>query len=135
MDAAHPCPTCRALAETVETQAEHIRQLQHELYGQSWEPPAWAPVTPVQRAMLSALLARDRIVSPDTLIDASRGLPRTWGSHPSRKMVEVTICKLRSILRRYGLEILTVRERGYWLPPETREALMRSEPPAQRDAA
>lgn len=113
------CPHC-------DEHQERIRQLEDELYGRGWEPPRHIHLTASERAILQTLMARDRIISKWTLVNATRGLPHTQGEEVDPKVADVQVCKLRIKLREHGLGdiIETVWAQGYRLTAEGRATLL-----------
>lgn len=73
----------------------------------------WVALSPVERALTSALVERfGAVVARDVL--ARRAWP---AGMPTRNALDVRIVRLRRRLEPLGLEIRTVRARGYLLQP------------------
>ena len=72
---------------------------------------AWTSLSPVERALTSALLDRFGAVVPR---DALAGAAWPAGA-PTRNALDVHVLRLRRRLAPLGLEIRTVRSRGYLL--------------------
>lgn len=73
----------------------------------------WVSLSPVEQSLASALLERFGAVVPrDALVD------RAWPSGtPTRNALDVHVLRLRRRIAGLGLEIRTVRSRGYLLQP------------------
>jgi DNA-binding response OmpR family regulator len=83
---------------------------------------AWVSLSPVEQALASALLDRFRtVVTRDALAD------RAWPQGvPTRNALDVHVLRLRRRIAPIGLEIRTVRSRGYLLEADrTRRTLAR----------
>jgi DNA-binding response OmpR family regulator len=74
---------------------------------------AWVSLSPVERALAAGLLERfGTVVGRDALA------ARAWPSGaPTRNALDVHVLRLRRRLASLGLEIRTVRSRGYVLQP------------------
>jgi DNA-binding response OmpR family regulator len=73
----------------------------------------WVPLSPVEQSLAAALLDRfGAVVGRDTL--ALRAWPRGL---PTRNALDVHVLRLRRRIAPLGLEIRTVRARGYLLQP------------------
>ena len=81
---------------------------------------AWVSLSPVEQSLASALLDRfGAVVTRDMMAD------RAWPSGvPTRNALDVHVLRLRRRVAPLGLEIRTVRSRGYLMQP--REAVMSS---------
>jgi DNA-binding response OmpR family regulator len=79
---------------------------------------AWVSLSPVEQSLASAMLDRfGAVVTRDMLAD------RAWPSGvPTRNALDVHVLRLRRRIAPLGLEIRTVRSRGYLMQP--REAAM-----------
>jgi hypothetical protein len=71
----------------------------------------WVTLSPVERALASALVDRyGAVVGRDTLVR------RAWpGGSPTRNALDVHMLRLRRRIASLGLEVRTVRARGYLL--------------------
>jgi hypothetical protein len=71
----------------------------------------WVTLSPVERALASALVDRfGAVVGRDTLVR------RAWpGGSPTRNALDVHMLRLRRRIAPLGLEVRTVRARGYLL--------------------
>ena len=71
----------------------------------------WVTLSPVERALASALVDRfGAVVGRDTLVR------RAWpGGSPTRNALDVHMLRLRRRIATLGLEVRTVRARGYLL--------------------
>jgi hypothetical protein len=71
----------------------------------------WVTLSPVERALASALVDRfGAVVGRDTLVR------RAWaGGNPTRNALDVHMLRLRRRIATLGLEVRTVRARGYVL--------------------
>jgi DNA-binding response OmpR family regulator len=74
---------------------------------------AWVPLSPVEQALVAGLLERfGTVVGRDALA------ARAWPSGaPTRNALDVHVLRLRRRVAALGLEIRTVRSRGYVLQP------------------
>lgn len=81
---------------------------------------AWVSLSPVEQSLASAMLDRfGAVVTRDTLAD------RAWPEGvPTRNALDVHVLRLRRRIAPLGLEIRTVRSRGYLL--QSGEAAMSS---------
>jgi DNA-binding response OmpR family regulator len=73
-------------------------------------------LAPIQRRLAEALLERQgAVVTRETLVR------RTWpeGAPANRNVLDVHITRLRRLLAEVGLELTTVRRRGYLLRDNT----------------
>lgn len=70
---------------------------------------AWVPLSPVEQSLAAMMLERfGAVVTRDTLSD------RAWPSGvPTRNALDVHVLRLRRRIAPLGLEIRTVRSRGY----------------------
>jgi DNA-binding response OmpR family regulator len=70
---------------------------------------AWVPLSPVEQSLAGALVDRyGAVVTRDTLSD------RAWPTGvPTRNALDVHVLRLRRRIAPLGLEIRTVRSRGY----------------------
>jgi two-component system, OmpR family, response regulator len=73
----------------------------------------WVTLSPVERALAAALVDRiGAVVGRDTLVR------RAWpGGSPTRNALDVHMLRLRRRISGLGLEVRTVRARGYLLQP------------------
>ena len=71
----------------------------------------WVTLSPVERALAAALIDRfNAVVGRDTLVR------RAWpGGSPTRNALDVHMLRLRRRISTLGLEVRTVRARGYLL--------------------
>ena len=71
----------------------------------------WVTLSPVERALAAALVDRfGAVVGRDTLVR------RAWpGGSPTRNALDVHMLRLRRRIASLGLEVRTVRARGYLL--------------------
>jgi DNA-binding response OmpR family regulator len=71
----------------------------------------WVTLSPVERALAGALIDRfNAVVGRDTLVR------RAWpGGSPTRNALDVHMLRLRRRIAPLGLEVRTVRARGYLL--------------------
>ena len=71
----------------------------------------WVTLSPVERALAAALVDRfGAVVGRDTLVR------RAWaGGNPTRNALDVHMLRLRRRIAELGLEVRTVRARGYVL--------------------
>lgn len=71
----------------------------------------WVTLSPVERALAGALIDRfNAVVGRDTLVR------RAWpGGSPTRNALDVHVLRLRRRIAPLGLEVRTVRARGYLL--------------------
>ena len=71
----------------------------------------WVTLSPVERALAAALIDRyNAVVGRDTLVR------RAWpGGSPTRNALDVHMLRLRRRIATLGLEVRTVRARGYLL--------------------
>lgn len=102
---------------------EKIRQLEHELYGRSWEAPKELRLTKLEAAIVATMLANNRVCSANLLIDATRGRG-THKEHPTSNLIDSKICHIRAKLRPFGLGVTTVWGTGYKIEDETRARLL-----------
>jgi hypothetical protein len=74
---------------------------------------AWVSLSPVERALAAVLLDRfGTVVTREMLAD------RAWpGGVPTRNALDVHVLRLRRRIAPVGLEIRTVRSRGYLMQP------------------
>lgn len=81
--------------------------------GLVWFGGAWIALSPVERAIASALVERfGAVVGRDSLVK------RVWPEGaPTRNALDVHMLRLRRRLEGLGLEVRTVRARGYLLQP------------------
>lgn len=110
---------------------EEIRQLRTELYGHQWEPPVEFGLTPQQVAFLQALFCHPmRVATKEFLVEASR-FRNAKEPFPDARLVSTVIFNMRQKLARFGIEIETVKGRGYCLSQATRLRLQNwpSHPP------
>jgi DNA-binding response OmpR family regulator len=79
---------------------------------------AWVSLSPVEQSLASAMLERfGAVVTREMLAD------RAWPSGvPTRNALDVHVLRLRRRIAPLGLEIRTVRSRGYLL--QSREAVL-----------
>lgn len=116
------CTNCEELEE-------QVRQLQRQLYGTDWEPPAELRLTRCERAILAALVASKHFVDEDTLLEATRFALKKFGEdRPATPLVKVFICKLRAKLAPFGLTIENDWGMGYGVSKETRRRLLHWKP-------
>ena len=122
---ARPSDTIEALREIIDEQREEIRQLRAELFAAEWTPPDWLSLTRTEETILRLLVARPRVVDGWALCEALEAA----GSRADQtgKILQVYICKLRTILRPHGIQIETVWGRGYRLDPAGRARLLQME--------
>ncbi len=75
---------------------------------------AWVSLSPVEQSLAGAMLDRfGAVVTRDTLAD------RAWPTGvPTRNALDVHVLRLRRRIAPLGLEIRTVRSRGYLLQPQ-----------------
>lgn len=118
------CDFCRRQALKVEELNERIRQLEAQLYGKQWDPPLELGLTACEASILQTLFVRDRIVTRDFLLDATRASGRSTRQDPGDKLIDTMVCKLRQKLRKHSLHITTVVGRGFCLPEDTRQQLL-----------
>jgi len=111
------------MCEGCEIRDEKIKQLEHELYGRSWEAPKEFRLTKLEAAIVATMLANNRVCSANLLIDATRGRG-THTAHPNSNLIDAKICHIRAKLRPYGLRIETVWGTGYKIEDETRAQLL-----------
>ena len=110
-------PLCRERQEELE---EQIRWLESQLDGElGAEFVLRFGLTGTEGAILSALV-RPGIRSIDALVSM---LERRSGNDLSDANVKVYICKIRSKLKPFGVEIITHWGVGYSLSDETRQQL------------
>lgn len=71
----------------------------------------WVTLSPVERALVAAMVDRfGAVVGRDTLVR------RAWpGASPTRNALDVHMLRLRRRISSLGLEVRTVRARGYLL--------------------
>lgn len=82
----------------------------------------WVPLSPVERDLAAVLTERfGAVVGRDVL--ARRAWP---GGAPTRNALDVHILRLRRRIAAVGLELRTVRSRGYLLQAAAREPAVRS---------
>lgn len=103
---------------------EKIRQLETELYGQEWEPPAGMILTRCELAIVRALLAGDRVVPDWTLFLATRAALGRYSDDMDGTVVKVWVSKIRSKFTPLGLVIETVWGTGYRITGYTRRRLL-----------
>jgi DNA-binding response OmpR family regulator len=74
---------------------------------------AWVSLSPVEQSLAGAMLDRfGAVVTRETLAD------RAWPSGvPTRNALDVHVLRLRRRIATLGLEIRTVRSRGYLMQP------------------
>jgi DNA-binding response OmpR family regulator len=111
---------------------EKVRQLEHVLYAKDYVPPRELRLSMTQTSMLGVLLRHDRVVSCETLFEATRN-NRTNVTEPDVKLMQVQMFRLREKIRPFRLVIDTVRGVGFRLNPETRLRLLNW--PAEQSAA
>jgi two-component system cell cycle response regulator CtrA len=111
------------MCEGCEIRDEKIKQLEHELYGRSWEAPKEMRLTKLEAAIVATMLANNRVCSPALLIDATRGRG-THTNNPNSNLIDAKICHIRAKLRPFGLKVATVWGCGYKIEDETRARLL-----------
>ena len=97
-----------------------IGNLEDQIYGGSWEPPAELKLTGHETVILQTLMAHDRVVAHEVLYEATRNAPNNRGDEVAEKIVHIRIAILRKKLRPFGLLIDTAWGRGYRLNAATR---------------
>lgn len=122
-DAFHSCAFCRRQAHRVEELEERIRQLTGELHATEYVAPHDLGLSMTQTRMLGLMLRHDRVVSADTLFEATRNRV-TRRTEPDQKLMQVNIHKLREKLKPHGLVIETIFGFGWRLTNESRAALL-----------
>lgn len=132
-DAFHSCAFCRRQAHRVEELEERIRQLTGELHATEYVAPHELGLSMTQTRMLGLMLRHDRVVSGDTLFEATRN-HMTRKTEPDQKLMQVQIWKLREKLEPFGLTIETIFGFGWRLSAESR-AKLQHWPQAQEEAA
>jgi two-component system, OmpR family, response regulator len=79
----------------------------------------WVSLSPVERSLASALVERfGAVVGRETL--GRRAWP---GGAPTRNALDVHVLRLRRRIASLGLEVRTVRSRGYLLQETARDAI------------
>lgn len=122
-DAFHSCAFCRRQAARVDELEETIRQLRAELNARPYMAPIELGLSMCQNSMLGVMLRHDRVVSAETLFNATRShMTRKTEMDPS--LMRVNIHQLREKMRRFGLTIETTRGLGWRLTQETRSRLL-----------
>jgi DNA-binding response OmpR family regulator len=109
----------RARVATLEARAEHTAaQPCIDADGLLWFRERWVSLSPVERELAAALAERfGAVVGRDVL--ARRAWP---DGAPTRNALDVHVLRLRRRISCVGLELRTVRSRGYLLQTATREA-------------
>lgn len=107
----------RARVATLEARAEHTSaQPFIDQDGLLWFRERWVSLSPVERELAAALAERfGAVVGRDVL--ARRAWPE---GAPTRNALDVHILRLRRRIASVGLELRTVRSRGYLLQTTSR---------------
>lgn len=107
---------------------ETIRQLKSGLDEvEFYRPETWpTKLTPAERAICNLLLssAPNRIFSYENIFQATRDTGRAWANErdTDNMLIKVLIWKVRTKLKPFGVEIVNIWGKGYYMPPESREA-------------
>jgi DNA-binding response OmpR family regulator len=89
--------------------------------GLLWYRGRWVPLSPVERELATALVERfGAVVGRDALAR------RAWaGGAPTRNALDVHVLRLRRRIEEIGLEVRTVRSRGYLMQGVLQSAVAR----------
>lgn len=118
------CKHCSIDSATVRWQAERIEELEQQVA--RTPKPFPAPddrqadmqmefkLTPSESAILLMLLQRER-VSRQALIDCYKHKDGA-GIGPRKRLIDVYVSKIRIKLKPLGVQILNIRDYGYYIP-------------------
>lgn len=107
-----------ALTERCEWLEERIVQLEKAMGLGVLTPVEWQ-LTPAMMRLFGCLMERELMTAEAGMVAMYRDRIGA-DDEPHVKIIDVQICKMRSRLKPFGLQILTRWGQGYYLTPETK---------------
>lgn len=101
---------------------DRIDQLEAELGMKIDMPPEFA-ITRNMGSLLAMLLKREVVTREGALLAIYSGQPNSWDKEPDPKIVDVFVCKLRKILKGYGIKLCCKWGLGYFMDAENKDKL------------
>lgn len=109
-----------SLAEELDLLREENRQLKKMLTVES--NVSFGPHIRGQKARFLAVLMKHERAARDVVYYALYGSDPI-GDQPDERILDVMLCKTRKALKDYGVEIKTIHNVGWYLPPESKAKL------------
>lgn len=110
------------LREEVDILHEQVKQLKQLLLPEDWQPPLELGLTAKETLVLSFIYKADAPIRASKILDMLCAM-YSDGEVPEFNVVQVFVCKIRKKVAKFDIHIDTIRDRGYMIPPKSREIL------------
>lgn len=114
--------TIRNLRDKVSLLEETILQLKSKTTQKMWHPPLSVGLTSTESKVLSFIYSNDSFSNRSDIYDYLYSLEQEC-DFPNDQIIQVYVCKIRSKLKIFDIELHVKRGLGYYLTKDNRDKL------------